>query len=136
MSATVVGAGGGDARGKAVAAAEGVPAVDPEEVRVVEAFTSLSDASTPSAVALVAATGEPKENKWKLALRQLMFMKRMNMQFNDRTKNEIEMRQQNISVRASLAARDRSAHSLPCALCFAAHVAGVQRPALQRVLGQ
>lgn len=39
-----------------------------------------------------------KENKWKLAFRQLMFMKRMNMQFNDRTKNEIELRQQNISV--------------------------------------
>ncbi|RLN51295.1 hypothetical protein BBJ29_003054 [Phytophthora kernoviae] len=38
-----------------------------------------------------------KENKWKLAFRQLMFMKRMNMQFNDRTKNEIELRQQNIS---------------------------------------
>ncbi|GMF48619.1 unnamed protein product [Phytophthora fragariaefolia] len=41
---------------------------------------------------------ETKENKWKLAFRQLMFMKRMNMQFNDRTKNEIELRQQNISV--------------------------------------
>ncbi|KAE9338818.1 hypothetical protein PF008_g11880 [Phytophthora fragariae] len=40
---------------------------------------------------------ETKENKWKLAFRQLMFMKRMNMQFNDRTKNEIELRQQNIS---------------------------------------
>ncbi|KAF4131656.1 Phosphatidylinositol 3- and 4-kinase [Phytophthora infestans] len=38
-----------------------------------------------------------KENKWKLAFRQLMFMKRMNMQFNDRTKNEIELRQQHIS---------------------------------------
>ncbi|KAG7376069.1 Phosphatidylinositol 4,5-bisphosphate 3-kinase catalytic subunit gamma isoform [Phytophthora pseudosyringae] len=44
-------------------------------------------------------TTEPpiKENKWKLAFRQLMFMKRMNMQFNDRTQNEIELRQQNIS---------------------------------------
>ncbi|GMF29438.1 unnamed protein product [Phytophthora lilii] len=40
---------------------------------------------------------ETKENKWKLAFRQLIFMKRMNMQFNDRTKNEIELRQQNIS---------------------------------------
>ncbi|KAL8003498.1 putative protein kinase-like domain superfamily, phosphatidylinositol kinase [Plasmopara halstedii] len=38
-----------------------------------------------------------KENKWKLAFRQLMFMKRMNMQFNDRTKNEIELKQQNMS---------------------------------------
>ncbi|POM79872.1 Phosphatidyl inositol kinase (PIK-B), partial [Phytophthora palmivora] len=47
-----------------------------------------------------ASTTEPqkdKENKWKLAFRQLMFMKRMNMHFNDRTKNEIELRQQNIS---------------------------------------
>lgn len=39
-----------------------------------------------------------KENRWKLAFRQLVFMKRMNMQFNDRAKNEIELRQQNISV--------------------------------------
>jgi hypothetical protein len=118
MSATVVGPGSGDARGKA-AAGEGVPAVDPEEVRVVEAFTSLSDAAT-SAVAPATAMGEPKENKWKLALRQLMFMKRMNMQFNDRTKNEIEMRQQNISVRrmhASLTLSDQDAHCLVLLLC-------------------
>lgn len=39
-----------------------------------------------------------KENRWKLAFRQLVFMKRMNMQFNDRAKNEIELRQQNITV--------------------------------------
>jgi hypothetical protein len=42
---------------------------------------------------------EVKENRWKLAFRQLMFMKGMNMQVNDRNKNEIELRQQNISVR-------------------------------------
>ncbi|ETP50587.1 hypothetical protein F442_04139 [Phytophthora nicotianae P10297] len=54
--------------------------------------------STRNALGLQKTT-EPhmKENKWKLAFRQLMFMKRMNMQFNDRTKNEIELRQQNIS---------------------------------------
>ncbi|RLN97487.1 hypothetical protein BBJ28_00003741 [Nothophytophthora sp. Chile5] len=44
-----------------------------------------------------AAESEGRENKWKLAFRQLLFMKRMNMQFNDHTKNEIELRQQNIS---------------------------------------
>lgn len=38
-----------------------------------------------------------KESKWKLAFRQLMFMKRMNMQFNVRTKNEMELNQQNMS---------------------------------------
>ncbi|KAG7400890.1 Phosphatidylinositol 4,5-bisphosphate 3-kinase catalytic subunit gamma isoform [Phytophthora boehmeriae] len=48
-------------------------------------------------VAATTPRGPEKENKWKLAFRQLMFMKRMNMQFNDRTKNEIELRQQNIS---------------------------------------
>ncbi|KAF1334642.1 Phosphatidyl inositol kinase, partial [Globisporangium splendens] len=42
-------------------------------------------------------TGGVKENKWKLVFRQLMFMKRMNMQFNDRNKDEIELRQQNIT---------------------------------------
>ncbi|DBA04048.1 TPA: hypothetical protein N0F65_009395 [Lagenidium giganteum] len=41
--------------------------------------------------------GEPRENKWKLALRQLIFMSRMNLQFTDRIANEIELRQQNIS---------------------------------------
>ncbi|KAJ0394697.1 hypothetical protein P43SY_005656 [Pythium insidiosum] len=41
--------------------------------------------------------GEVKENRWKLAFRQLMFMKQMNMQVNDRNKNEIELRQQNIT---------------------------------------
>ncbi|KAL4144704.1 hypothetical protein PRNP1_013830 [Phytophthora ramorum] len=64
--------------------AEQLPEVTPNEAR------QAAPAETETA-------SQPKENKWKLAFRQLMFMKRMNMQFNDRTKNEIELRQQNIS---------------------------------------
>ncbi|KAG2515861.1 hypothetical protein JM18_007217 [Phytophthora kernoviae] len=60
--------------------------VEPEEARQAD----VTAVPTPS-------KSLEKENKWKLAFRQLMFMKRMNMQFNDRTKNEIELRQQNIS---------------------------------------
>lgn len=100
MSATASSTGGDPqaVAAKAATGANDVPAVDPEEIRVVEAFTTLNGAGTTTDVP-AAVVGETKENKWKLALRQLMFMKRMNMQFNDRTKNEIEMRQQNISVR-------------------------------------
>lgn len=60
-----------------------------------------SDTFTDANVATDSAPahGNTKENRWKLAFRQLVFMKRMNMQFNDRAKNEIELRQQNISVR-------------------------------------
>lgn len=64
----------------------------PEEAR--QAAPAELEPATDATVPLP----ETKENKWKLAFRQLMFMKRMNMQFNDRTKNEIELRQQNISV--------------------------------------
>ncbi|KAG1710783.1 hypothetical protein DVH05_013508 [Phytophthora capsici] len=67
-----------------VCAEEERPA-DPAELETVE-----SDKKQPP---------EPhvKENKWKLAFRQLMFMKRINGDCNERTKNEIELRQQNIS---------------------------------------
>lgn len=65
---------------------------DPEETRAAEgaAADDCEHARPPSAA---------KENRWKLAFRQLVFMKRMNMQFNDRAKSEIELRQQNIAVR-------------------------------------
>ncbi|TMW56471.1 hypothetical protein Poli38472_006481 [Pythium oligandrum] len=55
-----------------------------EEMRAVETAAPIVDAPV-------------KENRWKLAFRQLMFMKGMNMQVNDRNKNEIELRQQNIT---------------------------------------
>ncbi|RLN71370.1 hypothetical protein BBJ28_00019094 [Nothophytophthora sp. Chile5] len=63
-----------------------------------------------------AAEGEGRENKWKLAFRQLLFMKRMNMQFNDRTKNEIELRQHNISV--GFVAEARVPMSLICSVPY------------------
>lgn len=73
------------------------PSMESEEIRVVEAFTSLTP--EPEVGGHRAGGPESKENRWKLAFRQLLFMKRMNMQFNARNKNEIELRQQNISVR-------------------------------------
>lgn len=74
--------------------------VEVDEIRVVEAFTSLREHDNELQGKPAGGT-ETKENKWKLPVQQLMFMKRMNMQFNDRTKNEIELRQQNISVGSS-----------------------------------
>lgn len=74
-----------------------------DEMRRAEATTNFQGQSAAgSTVALQAqlkkVEGSAKENRWKLAFRQLVFMKRMNMQFNDRAKNEIELRQQNITV--------------------------------------
>lgn len=74
------------------------------ETRAVEAvdgdrFPEESESPMKMGARTHALTSGTKESRWKLAFRQLMFMKRMNMQFNDRTKNEIELRQQNITVR-------------------------------------
>uniref|UniRef100_K3WGK4 phosphatidylinositol 3-kinase n=1 Tax=Globisporangium ultimum (strain ATCC 200006 / CBS 805.95 / DAOM BR144) TaxID=431595 RepID=K3WGK4_GLOUD len=70
------------------------------EIRSVEGVDDNGDAPGADDKHQVKSPTKPngvKENKWKLAFRQLMFMKRMNMQFNDRNKNEIELRQQNIT---------------------------------------
>jgi hypothetical protein len=68
-----------------------------QETRVVENTSSkkCSPSQQPE-------RNEVKENRWKLAFRQLMFMKDMNNKFNNRTKNEIELRQQHITVRGQI----------------------------------
>ncbi|TYZ66662.1 hypothetical protein PybrP1_007480 [[Pythium] brassicae (nom. inval.)] len=76
-------------------AAEDAPA-DATNVATAAAAASVG-ASAAALLPRSASSLSVKENRWKLAFRQLVFMKRMNMQFNDRAKNEIELRQQNIS---------------------------------------